>query len=261
MAIEPKVEYPAQTIDTDSGYPYGKARNDTMEGSTDGTPLEKTWLNDLWGFLQALLEQAAIAPSGTPDKYGASQYLEAIREVISDDVLGSAVYPDLLDQIINSLLDGMVYNPPLIPVRNANDRFVAQYETNDAALQQNDITDAGKVVIPFALPYKNLNLKANSAFLRLAGASGHGALPATMPTFALYERTIAGVGSPPTLIGTVTDTSATTGAYETPHLLTLTFAERAILASTQYLFVITGEAGANSKVGLEVYQAEVIITD
>lgn len=78
MAIAPSSRYPAQT-DAAAGYPQGKARNAGSFQDGTGTPLEKDWINDLWGLLQALLAYAGITPSGSPDQVGASQYLEAVQ--------------------------------------------------------------------------------------------------------------------------------------------------------------------------------------
>lgn len=78
MALIPSAAYPGQIDTTDANYPQGKAKNVTVSGDGTGTPLEKDWINDIWGFLQALLAYASITPSGTPDKVGASDYLNAI---------------------------------------------------------------------------------------------------------------------------------------------------------------------------------------
>lgn len=81
MAIDPATLYGAQ-VDTSTdptGYPYGQARNDAVAGDGTGTPGEKNWLSDLWGFCQALLSDSNQTPTGTPDKVGASQYLDAIN--------------------------------------------------------------------------------------------------------------------------------------------------------------------------------------
>lgn len=83
MAIAPKDEYPGQTITSDPAYPQGKARNVTVSGDGTGTPWEERLVNDIFGFQQALLEAASITPSGSPDEVGASQYLDAVRKVIS----------------------------------------------------------------------------------------------------------------------------------------------------------------------------------
>lgn len=80
MALVPSAQYPSQT-DVDPAYPQGKARNAGTFQDGTGTPLEKSWLNDLWGFLQALLANGSITPSGAPDQVGASQYLAGVTYV------------------------------------------------------------------------------------------------------------------------------------------------------------------------------------
>ena len=82
MAIRPSEAYPGQTDTSDAtGYPYGRAQNQVLEGEGTGTPLEAAWLSDLWGFLQALLVAGEITPSDVPDKVGASDYLAALTSV------------------------------------------------------------------------------------------------------------------------------------------------------------------------------------
>jgi photosystem II stability/assembly factor-like uncharacterized protein len=84
MALIPSSEYPAQIDTSDSsGFPYGAAQNDAVVGDGTGTPLEKAWVNDLWGFQQALLKRAHITPSGTPDKVGTSDYLDALEFMLA----------------------------------------------------------------------------------------------------------------------------------------------------------------------------------
>jgi hypothetical protein len=79
MALIPKNSYPGQTISGDAGYPQGKARNQLVPDDGTGTPLEELWVNDLFGMQQALLNDAAITPSGVPDTVSTSQYLNALK--------------------------------------------------------------------------------------------------------------------------------------------------------------------------------------
>jgi hypothetical protein len=79
MAINPSIRYSGRTDTSDPAYPRGKARNVAVVGDGTGTPWEKDLVNDLFGFQQALLGAALIVPSGTPDKVGASQYLDAVE--------------------------------------------------------------------------------------------------------------------------------------------------------------------------------------
>ncbi len=86
MALKPKETYPDQVDGSDPEYPQGKARNHSVPGDPTGTPLEKEWVNDLWGFQQALLAEAAIEASGNPDKVGVSQYLQALLDLFGGKV-------------------------------------------------------------------------------------------------------------------------------------------------------------------------------
>lgn len=79
MALDLATTYPGQIDESDPDYPTGKAQNVVVEGDGTGTPLEETWLNDLFGFQQALLAEADITPSGDADTAVASQYLEAVQ--------------------------------------------------------------------------------------------------------------------------------------------------------------------------------------
>lgn len=78
--LDVSVKYSGQVDTSDpAGYPHGKARNVTVIGDGTGTPLEKDLVNDIFGLQQALLANAGVAPSGVPDKVGASQQLDAIK--------------------------------------------------------------------------------------------------------------------------------------------------------------------------------------
>jgi len=107
MSINPSTEFVGK-IDNSVPleYPYGKAQNITAPGDGLGTPLVAALLNDIFGFQQALLKYSGIVPSGTPDKLGASQYLQSIVELASgrafnytDDSVSS------LNYIINNASD------------------------------------------------------------------------------------------------------------------------------------------------------------
>lgn len=81
MAINPNDRYPGQTTAPSADYPYGGARNQSVPGDNTGTPLEADLVNDIFGFQQALLEEAGIVPSGTPETATASQYKDALDSI------------------------------------------------------------------------------------------------------------------------------------------------------------------------------------
>ncbi len=111
MAIIPSSKYPAQVVASDPDYPHGKAQNELVEGDGSGTPWEADLVNDVFGFQQALLADAAITPSNTPDKVGASQYLTALKTLFylksQVDSLFAAVSDDL-DDVAASKVTGQV---------------------------------------------------------------------------------------------------------------------------------------------------------
>lgn len=87
MAISPLSRYTLQIDGSDpTGYPFGKARDDLTPDDGTGTPLQEDWVNDLFGFQQALLAEVGSSPSGTPERVGASQYLSAIQALIASAV-------------------------------------------------------------------------------------------------------------------------------------------------------------------------------
>jgi hypothetical protein len=81
MAISPATEYPGQTAGTSANYPEGEARNVTLSGDGTGTPWEKKFINDLFGFLQALLGQAGAVANGSEETALASQYMDSLKLV------------------------------------------------------------------------------------------------------------------------------------------------------------------------------------
>jgi hypothetical protein len=83
MAIRPDTTYPGQVATNDAAYPYGKAQNLVTLGDGTGTPWEKDLVNDIFGFEQSLLVEGLITPSGVPDKVGASDYLNALKLILS----------------------------------------------------------------------------------------------------------------------------------------------------------------------------------
>ncbi len=96
MAINPAASYPTQVDSPSGAYPYGKARNVSAPGAGDGTPWVAPVVNDLWGFMQALLYAAAITPSGDPDEVGASQYLTAMNQLFNQSAAASLIAPGLV---------------------------------------------------------------------------------------------------------------------------------------------------------------------
>ncbi len=79
MAINQYLRFPTKTNAPSAAYPYGSARNVSVPGDGTGTPWEQAVVNDLWGWMQQLLDSAGIVPTNDPDEVGASQYFTAMR--------------------------------------------------------------------------------------------------------------------------------------------------------------------------------------
>lgn len=81
MAINPESEFVGKIAAATTEYPYGSARDITVPGDGTGTPWKAVLVNDVFGFQQSLLSEAAVVPSGSPDEVGASQYLQAVKNI------------------------------------------------------------------------------------------------------------------------------------------------------------------------------------
>lgn len=114
MAIVASNLYSGRVITGDSGYPSGKAQDIVNGEKGTGTPLRASWVNDQWGFLQALLDAANITPSGTPDQVGQSDYLDAIKYLldqgVSGGVAGEATIREDADNLLQSNIDTEIIN-------------------------------------------------------------------------------------------------------------------------------------------------------
>lgn len=83
MAINPLLAFAGRITAADANYTYGSSKNETAPGAGDGTPYEKARADDIFGFQQALLRAASIVPSNNAETQLASQYMQAIVELIS----------------------------------------------------------------------------------------------------------------------------------------------------------------------------------
>ena len=78
--------YAPAAVAPTTAYPLGSIKNDSVPGADDGTPLEKDWGNNVEGFHQALMAEAALTANGTADTAIASQLLEAVKIVAASVV-------------------------------------------------------------------------------------------------------------------------------------------------------------------------------
>lgn len=95
----------------------------------------------------------------------------------------------------------------------------------------------------------------------LAGASGHGGLPATMPKVTLMRQDTGSL-SAPTSVATATDTSGSVGVYEAIHTVSLTGLSEVLAfdSGSRYYLKIEGEASTNAIAGLALLNLEGEVT-
>lgn len=81
MAFKRNTAYPTQIAQA-TGYPGGKAKNKVSSNDTTGTPFEERWVNDIWGFQDAILGRGARTRSGSPDTSTSSDHMFALEEIM-----------------------------------------------------------------------------------------------------------------------------------------------------------------------------------
>lgn len=86
MALTLPNRYPGRFNPPSAEYPQGSFKNRTAPGALDGSYLEQDWANDKEGFFQSLIAAAGLTPSDLPDEVGASQYYDALLDIIADQV-------------------------------------------------------------------------------------------------------------------------------------------------------------------------------
>jgi hypothetical protein len=120
MALNLETEYPGRSTPADADYPYGSGKNKVSPVDL-GTPVEKSWLNDIYGFLQALLVGAGITPSGVPDTVLASDYLDAANKLFLSSDSGALHFKrfDIGDWDMDAdPIAGVIHDVPFAKIRD-----------------------------------------------------------------------------------------------------------------------------------------------
>lgn len=245
--ISPKLQYPAQVVSSDPGYPHGMARNEQVAGDRNGTPLEERWLNDLWGFQQALVVDAGITPNNIPDKVGASQMLTALKRVV--EAQRAAKLPPTVAIPLQPYPENTNGDPWEIFSDGSGSRILRQTGGGAAiggALSTNP------AIIPVVFPYSNIRIKENGIRMWLKGESGHSGLPGTRPRLIFVERPFSNMAAPIQHVSK-NDDAPDLPTYESLHSVTSTNTPIEINAGSQYHVHVRGEGATPREVGLLIY--------
>lgn len=111
MAIKIYDKFAPRANPADADYPYGSLKNESVPGAKDGTPLDAGWGNDYAGFDAELFAQAGIVPSGTPDKLGASQRVDAMNTLYNHKAATIINYQQLVDWLNSGTLNAVIIEP------------------------------------------------------------------------------------------------------------------------------------------------------
>ena len=71
---------------TSGSFPDVVATDASGPGETDGTPLKKQVVDDLWGARQALMDAVGFTPNDTQESASASQHLDALKLLIQNEM-------------------------------------------------------------------------------------------------------------------------------------------------------------------------------
>ena len=81
MANKLEVLYPGKTV-VDANNQFGTFKNRINDILKDGTPFERGWASDVWGFLAHILKKAGVIPNSNEENETNSQYYDALDGLI-----------------------------------------------------------------------------------------------------------------------------------------------------------------------------------
>lgn len=147
----------------------------------------------------------------------------------------------------------LVLKVPLMPVWGSNQdwRHIIEGQLNDA-------DDDGSVAyfdLSSVLPRGGG--KIHTISMTLLGTSGHGALPGNMPKLELLRKD--GVTGAVSVRATLTDSSASTAAYQAIHGLQQALGSPESISGFGWWYKLTGESGSNALTELGLIDLSIIV--
>lgn len=130
----------------------------------------------------------------------------------------------------------------------ATDWTKASHDTT--GIMQTNVNTLTRILFSLSLP-KGATLTKVQVVLK--GAGGHVGMPATKPDIIVYK--ISSINGTATSIGSATDASANTTAYQAVHTIDATMTETIDSELLRYAVVVETEDGANALAGASYYCA------
>lgn len=126
--------------------------------------------------------------------------------------------------------------------------------TQNSVVSTGGSTDGGEYFIALEKPFPQGTARLSYIDCKIKGGPGHtGTLPQRMPYFALYRQPFGG-GNAVLVAGTGgVDASASAGAYEVAHDISLTALNHVWDDGSAYWIRGEGEAGTNAQTDLQIY--------
>jgi len=142
MAINLDDRYPGRANGKTLSYPQGSFKNRTSPTAKDGTYLEQDWANDQLAFFQSLIKDAGMTANGLVDTVEASQYFDALRDVIRRGLYNSAAAGGTANAITAS------FSPAITTLTNGMTLYVRAASANSTTTPtfQADSTAAKTIV-------------------------------------------------------------------------------------------------------------------
>ena len=222
MALQPANDV-ANTNPANAAYPQGSAKNVSVAGAGDGTPWEENVVNDIWGFLQSLLDQGSVVPNNAPDSVTNQQYVEALINFMasrtavgnSNDfnmgAYGSVLVPDntsakiniaALAQEIEDIINGVTTVGSAINATTLQGQtlsYVLNLSNSTGTLPGSSVADASDTVKGVVESSTDVEVNAG------AFNGGTGAVLATSPGDIFGGNLLAGRSNTSTTNGYVTE--------------------------------------------------------
>jgi hypothetical protein len=152
----------------DANYPYGSTKDESAPAAFDGTPYFKQRGDDLWGFLQWLLTQASITPSGNADTVLASDYGDSLTTIINANINANELI--IADQKAQNTPGG-TFTSGAWRTRDLN--TIARNTITGASLGANQITlPAGTYTVDWSAPASSDSTDIDEHQTRLYDTTG-----------------------------------------------------------------------------------------